>query len=139
MGKPTGIIAGVPLFGGLSRRQLRRVLDLAEEAAYMEGHSLVREGEPGDAFFVLLAGQAKVVGRNGRLVARLLPGDFFGEISLLDGGARMATVVSETPLRTLLIKRRPFLKMLQSEPAITMHMLKEVARRLRRAERPLSG
>ncbi|HLB62484.1 MAG TPA: cyclic nucleotide-binding domain-containing protein [Actinomycetota bacterium] len=139
MAKPTEILAGVPLFGGLSKRQLRRVFDLAEEAIYMEGHAVVREGQPGDSFFVLLAGQARVVGKSGRLIARLLPGDFFGEISLLDGGARIASVVSETPLTTLMIKRRPFVKLLESEPEIAMQMLKEVARRLRRAERRISG
>jgi len=105
----------------------------------MEGHAVVREGQPGDSFFVLLAGQARVVGKSGRLIARLLPGDFFGEISLLDGGARIASVVSETPLTTLMIKRRPFVKLLESEPEIAMQMLKEVARRLRRAERRISG
>ncbi len=132
------VLSRVPLFSGLSTRHLRRLSDLTEEARFMEGASIVKEGEEGDSFYVILAGQAKVVGRGGRVVAHLLPGDFFGEISLIDGGKRTASVVSETPLTTLILERKRFARMLEQEPGIAAKMLEELARRLRRLEHPIS-
>lgn len=139
MPRRTEVLKGIPLFQGLSARHLRRVRDLADEMRFMGGHSVVRAGDPGDTLFVILEGQAKVVGRNGRVVTRLLPGDFFGEVSLLDGGVRTASVVSETPLVMLAIGRRPLFAAIEQEPEIALRMLRELAGRLRRAERPISG
>ena len=139
MARRTDVLKRVPLFQSLSARQLRGLHDIAEQARYMDGASVVRAGEPGDALFVILEGQAKVVSPKGRVITRLLPGDFFGEISLLDGGLRTASVVTETPLAALIIRRSRFLKVVGREPAVAMHMLREVAGRLRRAERPLSA
>ena len=95
-------LAAVPLFEGLSKRQLKKVASVAEIVNYMGGHSIVKEGDEGESIFVVLAGQAKVTVK-GRTVGRTLPGDHFGEISLLDGGPRTATVVSETPMTMLMI------------------------------------
>jgi len=133
------ILARVPLFSGLSAKQLRRVAGLAEEVRYMEGAAVVKEGEDGDSFFVIVEGEAKVVRKDGRVLNRLLPGDFFGEISLLDGGKRTASVVSETPMRMLMLDRRSFARMLKEEPGIASKMLRELATRLRRMERPVPG
>ena len=102
------VLAAVPLFEGLSKKQLKQVAGLAEVANYMEDHSVVREGDIGDSFFVALKGQAKVQVK-GKTVHRILPGDHFGEISLLDGGERTATVVTETPMTMLMISRNNFL------------------------------
>src|SRR6185369_6507267 len=108
-GSATRMLAGVPLFAGLSARHLKRIGDLAETADYMAGASLVKEGTEGDAFYVIIEGLAKVVmGR--RTINQLMPGDYFGEISLLDWGVRTASVVSETPLKVLMIDRKRFLK-----------------------------
>jgi CRP-like cAMP-binding protein len=134
----TQLLAGVPMFAGLSTKHLKRIRDLAEPADYMAGASLVKEGTEGDAFFVILEGLAKVtVGR--RTVNRLMPGDYFGEISLLDGGVRTASVVSETPLKVLVIDRTRFMKLLESESAIPLALLESTARAIRRADRPLAG
>ncbi|MGQ0669836.1 MAG: cyclic nucleotide-binding domain-containing protein [Actinomycetota bacterium] len=133
------VLAHVPLFAGLSQRALRRVSDLAEEVRYMEGAPVVREGDDGDSFYVILEGQAKVVRGTGRVLTRLVPGDFFGEVSLLDGGERTATVVSETPLTMLMLGRKPFAKMLEQQPDVAVKMLEELAARLRRMERTLTG
>jgi len=103
----------------------------------MEGASVVKEGDPGDAFYVILEGQAKVVSKSGKVVHRLVPGDFFGEISLLDGGARTADVVSETPLTTLELKRKAFQKVLEQEPGVAAKMLEHTASMLRRVERTM--
>jgi CRP-like cAMP-binding protein len=127
------------LFSHLSKRSLRKIADLTEEVRYMQGASVVREGQHGDAFFVILEGQAKVLNKQGKIVNRLIPADFFGEISLLDGGARTATVVSETPLVMLELKRKDFLRVVQEDPTLAVKLLEYAAAMLRRLERPLSG
>ncbi|HXF72245.1 MAG TPA: cyclic nucleotide-binding domain-containing protein [Actinomycetota bacterium] len=132
-------LAGVPLFSGLSKRQLRRLADAGREVSMKEGWRIVGEGEPGDDLFVILEGEARVVARSGRTLARLLPGDFFGEISLLDGGVRTATVVAETPISLLRIDRAGLARIVKEDPGVGLRMLEELARRLRRMERPLAG
>jgi CRP/FNR family cyclic AMP-dependent transcriptional regulator len=132
-------LARVPLFSGLSSRHLKRLADSMQEVRYMEGASVVKEGQEGDSFYVILQGEAKVVGRGGTAVNRLQPGDFFGEISLLDGGARTATVTTETPVTMLELKRTEFLRMVEDEPDVAVKLLSHTASLLRRAERSLAG
>ncbi|MEX0756053.1 MAG: cyclic nucleotide-binding domain-containing protein [Actinomycetota bacterium] len=126
----------VPLFEGLSRRHLKRIQDLAVEARYMQGVSIVKQGQAGDGFYVILEGQAKVT-RGSRTVTRLVPGDFFGEISLLDGGKRTASVVSETPMVLLELKQRAFQRLLRDDPEVALKLMEALARRVRRTERTL--
>ena len=102
----------------------------------MEDAAIVREGEKGDTFFVVLEGQARVVNRNGRVLNRVYPGDFFGEISLLDGGPRTATVVAETPMLLLGLSRSAFQNVLAAEPAVAVKLLQYSAGMLRRTEHP---
>jgi CRP-like cAMP-binding protein len=128
-------LARVPLFEGLSPRHLRRIADLAEEERLMEGATIVREGDVGDTFYMVLEGEAKVRSRAGRVVNRLRPGDAFGEISLLDGGPRTATVLADTPMRVLTLKRNAFMKVLAAEPAVAVKLLSDAARLLRRMQR----
>jgi CRP-like cAMP-binding protein len=131
-------LSAVPLFEGLSSRQLRQIAGVADVADFMAGSSIVREGEPGESFFVILSGEARVVVRD-RTVHRSVPGDHFGEISLLDGGARTASVISETPMTLLMIGRREFQRVLRKDPTLAMHLLKSMARTIRRVNRSLSG
>jgi CRP-like cAMP-binding protein len=132
------VLERVPLFEDLTRTQLRQIRDLAEEVRYMPDASVVKEGEPGDSFYVIVEGSAKVR-RKGRTLARLLPGDFFGEISLLDGSQRTASVVSETPMLLLEIQQRPFFRMLERQPDVALRLMRGLAARLREMERPLAG
>jgi CRP-like cAMP-binding protein len=132
------ILAGVPLFAGLSTRHLKRIRDIAEEARYMAGAPLVKQGDEGDSFFVILEGMAKVTAGK-RTINQLLPGDHFGEISLLDDGPRTASVVSETPMRVLIIGRKPFLRLLEEETGIALALLESLARTIRRTDRSLAG
>jgi len=132
-------LARVPLFSGLSSRHVKRLADSMQEVRYMEGASVVKEGQEGDSFYVILQGEAKVVGPGGTSVNRLQPGDFFGEISLLDGGARTATVTTETPVTMLELKRTEFLRMVEDEPDVAVKLLSHTASLLRRAERSLAG
>ncbi|HEX6231365.1 MAG TPA: cyclic nucleotide-binding domain-containing protein [Actinomycetota bacterium] len=133
------MLARVPLFAGLSPRYLRRLADLTEEQRFMEGARIVREGDMGDTFYVVLEGEAKVVNRAGRTVNHLYPGDFFGEISLLDGGPRTAHVVASTPVTTLALPRKALLDSIKREPAIGAKLLAHAAALLRRMERSTSG
>ncbi len=132
-------LARVPLFSGLSPRHLRRLADLTEQHRYMEGARVVREGDVGDTFYVILEGEAKVVGRTGRAVNRLRPGDFFGEISLMDGGPRTASVVADTSLTMLALPRKAFLQVIELEPEVGVKLLNHAASMLRRLERSSSG
>jgi CRP-like cAMP-binding protein len=129
-----GALAQVPLFSGLAPRYLRRIGDLTEEQRYMEGARVVREGDVGDTFYVILEGQAKVVSASGRVVNRLRPGDFFGEISLLDGGPRTASVVADTELTMLALARKDFLRVIRQDPAVGVKLLAHAAGLLRRME-----
>ena len=136
--KLDSVLGAVPLFEGLSKRHVKRLAGVADVADFMAEHTIVREGEPGDAFYVVLAGQAKV-SSNGKLVNRVMPGDYFGEISLLDGDVRTATVTSETPMTLLILQRQRFMKLLREEPDMAMNLLTGLAKQVRRSSRSLVG
>lgn len=128
------LLGRVPLFAGLSQAHLRALAQLAEEVEYSPGRMIVRTGTPGVAFYVIVEGAAKVV--RGKIASAkatwtLGPGDFFGELALLDGGPRTASVVAETRLTTIRIERTPFRQMLRSEPDIALKLLEAMARRER--------
>jgi CRP/FNR family transcriptional regulator, cyclic AMP receptor protein len=133
----TTVLHAVPLFEGLSAKQLRAVADLTEVARFMAGVSIVKQGVIGDSFYVVLTGQAKVVA-SGRTLNRLLPGGYFGEISLLDGGPRTASVVSETEMTLVMIAQADFLAMLARNPDISICLLEGLARAVRRMDRSLT-
>jgi CRP/FNR family cyclic AMP-dependent transcriptional regulator len=130
-------LSGVPLFSSFSRRHLHRLADSADDVAFRAGEQIVEQGNLGETLFVLLEGQAKVV-RDGRVRARLVPGDFFGEISVLDGGPRTASVVAETPVSALRVFRRTLLEMIGSEPRLALGLLEGIARRIREIDRSLT-
>jgi CRP-like cAMP-binding protein len=131
-------LAAVPLFSGLSRRELKRVAQVAQEGSFDPGDVIAEAGEDGLAFYVITSGEAKVR-RNNKNVATLIPGDFFGEVSLLDGGPRTATVVASTPMKVLSILRWDFRKLLEKDPSLAPKILKELARRLRAIERSVTA
>ena len=132
------VLGAVPLFEGLSKKQLKKVADLAEVAAFMAGAKIVEQGVIGDRFYIVLTGQAKVVA-NGRTVNHLLPGDHFGEISLLDGGPRSASVVSETEMTLVLITQKQFFAMLAKDSEVSLCLMAGLARAVRRMDRSLAG
>lgn len=134
--KLEAVIATVPLFESLSKRHLRKIAGLISTVRYHEGATVIREGDPGDAFFVAVAGRAKVVAR-GKTVHRLIPGDHFGEISLLDGGRRSASIVTETPVTLLRLSRASFLKVVKEDADLARALLASLARMVRRVDRSL--
>jgi CRP-like cAMP-binding protein len=123
-------IGAIPLFGGLSRRHLRRLAEEADVARYSPGRAIVDEGQAGEAMYVMLSGAARVV-RGRRTVATLIPGDFFGELSALDGGPRTASIVPETHVEVLRVFRHTLYELLKAEPSLVFRMLEGLARRLR--------
>ncbi len=135
--KDLELLSKVPLFAGLSTRHLKRIAELTGESRFKPGVYIVQEGTPGHAFHAIVEGEAKVT-RRGRTIARLGAGEFFGEIALLDGAPRTASVVAITPLVTIRLNRSAFLKVLKSEPAISFVVLNEVTRRLRSRDRLLN-
>lgn len=134
----TDLLSAVPLFSGLSRRHLKKLAEHADVVRFREREAIVESGHPGGTFYVILEGEARVV-RGGKAIGRVEPGEFFGEISLLDGGPRSATVVAATPVTAIRIFKRSFDRVVTQEPAVASKILAVVARRLREAERPIGG
>jgi CPA1 family monovalent cation:H+ antiporter len=126
-------LADVPLFYELSKRDLRRIAKLARIRRFAPGSRMVRAGDPGTSFFVVLDGAALVVPTSGRR-RRLGAGDCFGEMALLDGAPRSADVIAEGEVLALTIGRAPFTKLLRKEPALASALLRTLAARLRAAE-----
>jgi CRP/FNR family transcriptional regulator, cyclic AMP receptor protein len=126
----------VALLEACSRKQLRAVARIAEVVEVPAEAVLARSGAPGDEFFLILDGHARVE-VSARKRSRLGPDNYFGEMSLLDGGPRSATVIAETPMRLLVIKRRNFATLLREAPELTHSLLTTLSRRLRQAEQAL--
>src|SRR5262249_24978372 len=108
-------IKNVPLFATLGKAQLAQVASIADEVRVGEGKVVTRQGERGREFFVLIDGEVELR-RNGRKVATLHPGDFFGELALVSERPRTATVTSTEPLRMLVIRDTHFRSMLLGTP-----------------------
>jgi CRP/FNR family transcriptional regulator, cyclic AMP receptor protein len=123
------MLAEIPLFAALSRRHLGKIASVASTKRYAPGSTLVRAGNPADAFFVILDGSAlvEVPGRGVTLAA----GDFFGEMALLDGEPRSATVVAVSEVYVMTVARTKFLKLLEAEPKISLAIMATLTRRLR--------
>jgi CRP-like cAMP-binding protein len=131
------LLAQIPLLAGLSRRHLRHLADAAQERTYLPGRTVVEKGAPGNSFYVVVDGTAKVMlGDSNRVLARIGRGDFFGELSLLDGGPRTASVMAETPLTVIKIWRSDFRALIKEEPDVSLKMMQELARRLREERSP---
>jgi CRP/FNR family cyclic AMP-dependent transcriptional regulator len=123
-------LSKIPLFSQLSSRQLRKLQRSAVEHRYDQDTTIVREGGRTTTLFVLLEGSAKVV-RNARTISRREPGEYFGEISLIDGRPRAASVISETPVRCLVLEQESLRKLLRTEPEFSWALLQSLATRLR--------
>ena len=123
------LLAQVPLFATLSKRHLGRVASVATAKRIPAQTPLVRAGEPADAFYVVLDGKARVEvpGRPVELAA----GDFFGEMALIDGERRSATVTTLSEVLVLTVPRARFLALLEAEPKVALALMETLTRRLR--------
>jgi CRP/FNR family cyclic AMP-dependent transcriptional regulator len=119
-------IANVPLFSGLSDRELRSLAQRAEQVSLDAGTTIVTEGEAGSEYFVLLSGAAKI-SKRGRTAGKLGPGGSFGELALLTGTPRAATVVTTEPSEVMVLQRRDFIALLDDFPKMTRKMLTALA------------
>ena len=126
----TELLAGCPLFKGIDAAGLAKLAALTTPVEFPAGHVIARQGEIGTGFFVIVAGEVRVV-RDGAVVARLGAGEFFGELSVLDRMPRNATVAAEVQTSCLALASWDFEKVLLEEPALTLAILRGVATRLR--------
>jgi CRP-like cAMP-binding protein len=123
------LLAKIPLFERCSRRQLAKIASIAREVQYPASTPVVQQGKPGDDFFLVVEGEADV--RAGaRKLATLRPGSFFGEIALVTGSRRTATVTTGTPMRALVIASQEFHTLLQDSPDIQRKILQQIGSRL---------
>lgn len=127
-------LAAVPLFSQLSAKERRQVAQALGVHHVAAGVMLVRQGEAGDTFYVLLDGTAKVV-RNGRRVTTLEPGAWFGELAVLDPAPRNADVVTLTDATVGMLDAVTFRKLLAGLPAMNARLLQGLARRVREGDR----
>jgi voltage-gated potassium channel len=129
----TNVLADVPLFANLSARHVRGLAKLAKVKRLQPYTVIVREGTPGDSFFLLLEGTV-VVRPPGKRPVKLGPGAFFGELALLDSAPRSATVEAQDDVLVARIGRTDFLRMLDKEPKVAVALLRSLAARLRSSE-----
>jgi CRP-like cAMP-binding protein len=127
------LLHSVPLFAGLDRRPLERLGMLTEEVDVPAGKVLMRQGEHGDDLMLIVSGEVGVE-RDGARLNQLGPGDFFGEIALVAGGPRTATVTAEAPTRLLVVNHRDFHAMMEEFPEVAVKVLTTLAHRLRSLE-----
>jgi CRP/FNR family cyclic AMP-dependent transcriptional regulator len=123
------LIRRAPLFAQCSKRELAEVASIADELDLPAGRELIREGQRGREFFVLLEGEADVT-RDGKRIATMKPGDFFGEIALISNAPRTASVTASTPVRVLVVTERSFKSLLERVPSIQLKVLRALAERL---------
>ena len=120
----------VPLFAGLDRKELELLAKLAKEQRYESGATIVKSGTGGHGLYVIKEGSVSVI-RDGQKVASMGPGQFFGEISVLDGGPRTADVKADTDTVCLTLVSWDVKPLLMDNPTITYKMLLEMVKRLR--------
>jgi CRP/FNR family cyclic AMP-dependent transcriptional regulator len=126
----TALLAGCPLFRGIDAEGLDALAGRATQVDFPADHVIARQGEIGTGFFVIIAGSVRVV-RDGTVVATLGPGEFFGELSVLDRQPRNAMVAAEEPTSCLALASWDFEAVLLEEPKLTLAILRGVAMRLR--------
>ena len=123
------LIKRVPLFSAASKAELEEIASIADEIDLPEGKAVIKEGDTGREFIVLIEGTASVE-RGGRKLASLGPGDFAGEIALIAKLPRTATITTTSPVRALVITDRDFRQLLDHSPQIQIGVLNALAARL---------
>ena len=131
--EPAELLQGVELFRGLSRRQLHKIVAISRVVDHPTGHVVAKEGLGALAFHLILEGQA-VVSRDGTEIRRLGPGDHFGEVSLIDGHPRSATVTATTPLKAFVVPHPGFQQLLDHDPEFVRQLIVSLCALLRAAE-----
>ena len=126
------VLATFPLFSGISKRRLRKLVRDAKFAEFAPGDTVFATEDTADSLYVILSGTAKV---RGKVAARTLrTGDYFGELGVLDSAPRSATVVATHELHVMRLPRQSFLRLAQNDPAISLTMLRNLGVQFRRLE-----
>jgi CRP/FNR family cyclic AMP-dependent transcriptional regulator len=132
-GAPAELIKSIPLFGDLEPREIEQISRSFKERVFAPGDHITEEGKGGIGFFVIESGTAKItVGGEER--GSYGPGDYFGEIALIDAGARSATIIAETELRCYGLTSWEFRPLVESHASIAWKLLETMARMLRTAQ-----
>lgn len=125
------VLAELPLFAGIGKRRLQHIARDAHFAEFAPGDTVVSTGAPADSFYVILSGEANAVRKPA--ARTLTTGDYFGELGLLGGDARTATVVALSELHVMRLPRRAFLELLE-EDGVAVQIMAELGARVRRLE-----
>ena len=130
-------IRSVPLFSEFGEKELQRVAAIAKEVSFPKGKVIAKQGETGVGFHMISEGEASV-SVDGVDHATLGPGSYFGEISLIDGGPRSATVTAKSDMKTVSLTSWDFNAVLDQFPELSRTLLKQLCRRLRDVEQSIS-
>ncbi len=128
--RKTELLAAAPLFADVDADGLARIAARTVEVEFSAGHVIARQGEIGTGFFLVVSGRVRVV-RDGQEAASMGPGDFFGELSILDGKPRVAQVVATEPTVCLALASWDFEAVVTEQPAVALAVLRALADRLR--------
>ncbi len=128
--RKTEMLAAAPLLAAVDAAGLERIAERTVEVAFTNGHVIARQGEVGTGFFLVASGGARVV-RDGQTIATLGPGDFFGELSVLDGRPRVAQVVAEGETICLALASWDLEAVIDEQPSVALALLRGLAERLR--------
>jgi CRP/FNR family transcriptional regulator, cyclic AMP receptor protein len=129
-------LATVPLFKGLNKRQLDEVAKLADEVEVQAGKVLVKQGQLAREFFLIVKGRVRVE-QDGQEIGHLGDGEYFGEMGLLDGQARSASVIADTDTSLVVVHSTAFGTLIDNVPGFQKAMLRTLARRVREREQAL--
>jgi CRP-like cAMP-binding protein len=132
------VLKKVPLFGALSRRHLEMIARHADQVKRDAGTTLARQGGRGLEFLLIVEGSARVE-RDGKVIAHLGAGDFFGEMSLIDGRPRSATVIADASVLLLVVEVRSFGRLLEMVPGLSKKVMAALCERLRAADETLAS
>jgi CRP-like cAMP-binding protein len=127
------LLRRIPLFTAFGRRDLERLSQLADDIEVPAERRLMAQGDRGAEMFVIVTGRVRVE-RDGQQINTLGPGDFFGEIALLDGGPRTASVTADEPTRLLVVSHREFHSLMEEFPEVAADVMNALAHRIRRLE-----
>ena len=133
MSAPPELVKGVPLFADLDKRELQGVASSMKERTFNTGQTIASEGQTGIGFFVIADGTAKVT-QGDEERATLGPGDYFGEIALIDDGTRTASVTADSDLKVYGLTSWEFRPLVETNASIAWKLLQTMAKRLREAE-----
>jgi len=120
----------VPLFSGLPKHDLEFLASRIDEVQLKAEQTVIKEGQPTESFFIITSGNVQV-SRRGKPIARLGPGEFFGEIGMLDRGPASATVVSDGPVAAMVLSHAQFRDAIKGNPGLAMQVIAAMAERLR--------